>query len=402
MALKNYAGGVITGTGDTIDLGGKTYTAPISISNFNSGVIQNFNFSGGGKFVFTGACKGVVIKNGKARTVGHVIDSGWKSINVDGLELDSIDVDGASGYAFHFVGFKNLNIHHIKVVNKAQGGDGAHPCVFFLDNAGGNCQIHHCFVQKSYGGLTRIWGAPGSSHKVYNCVVIDGLHYSAVEANGHYYGYDFDVEIYNCVFGNLAADGYESAACVAYDAPNVINLHDNIIYGTSNGEVQSDSEPIQKSNNKLSGSGILLPDASNWNDGLTTSLPVPIDGKPTADAGKDIVLIMPTNSVVFDAIGKDVEGPVTYLWRKISGTGIMENPNVEDLRVINLGLGESLYELEVTDSKNQKTLDQVKVTVNAAPSPTPTKTLSAVQASIVDGKLTATHTLSDGTKAVYQ
>ncbi len=96
---------------------------------------------------------------------------------------------------------------------------------------------------------------------------------------------------------------------------------------------------------------------------------------PTANAGSDKVITLPTNSTSLNGSGTDTDGSIVgYLWRKISGpaNGTITNTNSANTNVTGLVQGTYRLELKVTDNNGATGRDTVQVTVNAAPNQLPT------------------------------
>ena len=94
---------------------------------------------------------------------------------------------------------------------------------------------------------------------------------------------------------------------------------------------------------------------------------------PVANAGLDINMTLPTNSVTITGKGADADGRVTsYKWNEISGPNCtIQNPNQAKTAINNLTQGIYIFELEVKDDQNAAGRDTLRVTVNAAAKPTP-------------------------------
>ena len=104
---------------------------------------------------------------------------------------------------------------------------------------------------------------------------------------------------------------------------------------------------------------------------IVTSTP---NTPPTANAGPDQTITLPTNSVILSGSGTDPNGTVTaYLWTKISGpaAGTITNPNVAATSVTGLVVGTYLFELRVTDNNGAFGRDTMQVTVNPGATNTP-------------------------------
>ncbi len=100
-----------------------------------------------------------------------------------------------------------------------------------------------------------------------------------------------------------------------------------------------------------------------------------LGGNPTANAGSDQTLTLPTNTTTFIGTGTDSDGSISgYLWSKVSGpAATLINATTTTLTVNDLVEGTYTFELEVTDNDGNTGVDQVKlivepVFVNQAPS----------------------------------
>lgn len=89
---------------------------------------------------------------------------------------------------------------------------------------------------------------------------------------------------------------------------------------------------------------------------------------PTADAGPDKNITLPTNSVTLDGAGSDPDGTITsYAWSKVSGPSVsLANIGNPTATASNLVEGTYRFELEVTDNDGFKATDQMQVVVNPA------------------------------------
>jgi hypothetical protein len=90
---------------------------------------------------------------------------------------------------------------------------------------------------------------------------------------------------------------------------------------------------------------------------------------PTANAGADKTITLPTNSVTLSGTGADSDGTISaYSWTKVSGPveGTITSPTATSTTVTGLAAGIYTFRLMVSDNKSAKGVDDVKVTVNYA------------------------------------
>ena len=96
---------------------------------------------------------------------------------------------------------------------------------------------------------------------------------------------------------------------------------------------------------------------------------------PTANAGNNIVLTLPTNSTTLTGSGADADGTITsYAWSRVSGptTFTLGTANAASTTLTGLIQGTYVFRLTVTDNSGATGADDVTVTVNAAPNQPPT------------------------------
>jgi len=87
---------------------------------------------------------------------------------------------------------------------------------------------------------------------------------------------------------------------------------------------------------------------------------------PTADAGPDKFLMLPTNSVTLSGSGSDTDGTITnYAWQKVSGpAATLSGTNTATLLVSNMLAGTYLFRLTVTDDEGATGYDDASVIVS--------------------------------------
>ena len=95
----------------------------------------------------------------------------------------------------------------------------------------------------------------------------------------------------------------------------------------------------------------------------------PPAGPPSANAGPDQTITLPTNSVTLTGSGSETNGTiVSYLWTQLSGpsNSNINNPAHAQTQVTALVQGVYTFQLTVTDSVGNKATDVAKVTVKSA------------------------------------
>ncbi|THU34102.1 T9SS type A sorting domain-containing protein [Niastella caeni] len=107
-----------------------------------------------------------------------------------------------------------------------------------------------------------------------------------------------------------------------------------------------------------------------FSDPIGSQPPTPVNVPPVANAGSDITITLPTNSVTLDgAASRDADGTiVTYAWTKVAGPSqySIVNAGVASPTVTGLAAGVYVFRLQVTDDKGATASDDVTVTVLAA------------------------------------
>lgn len=117
------------------------------------------------------------------------------------------------------------------------------------------------------------------------------------------------------------------------------------------------------------------------------SAPPPVNVGPVVNAGGDIEITLPVNSAQLAGTGSDPDGSiVSYLWSRISGSGIISSANTAATQVTGMLAGISVFRLTVTDDKGAVAFDDVNIKVNPAvvPAPVPKKILNVLSTVIFD------------------
>jgi hypothetical protein len=110
-------------------------------------------------------------------------------------------------------------------------------------------------------------------------------------------------------------------------------------------------------------------------DDVTVTVNAAPNLPPTADAGNNIVLTLPTNSATLTGSGSDADGTIAgYAWSRVSGptTFTFGSANAATTTLSNLVQGTYTFRLTVTDNSGTIATDDVIVTVNSAPNQAPT------------------------------
>ena len=95
---------------------------------------------------------------------------------------------------------------------------------------------------------------------------------------------------------------------------------------------------------------------------------------PTASAGPDRTITLPTNSTTLNGSGIDVDGSIaSFAWSRISGpaTFTIGTPSAATTSITNLVQGTYQFVLTVTDNQGAVGRDTVQVTVNGVPNAAP-------------------------------
>ncbi|RZL13067.1 MAG: hypothetical protein EOO89_18300, partial [Pedobacter sp.] len=94
----------------------------------------------------------------------------------------------------------------------------------------------------------------------------------------------------------------------------------------------------------------------------------PANLPPAVNAGADIAVRLPINSVTLKGVSSDKDGTISSVsWKLISGRPVaIINPSKLTTEVQNLEVGIYEFELTVTDDKGASSKDVIKVTINAA------------------------------------
>jgi hypothetical protein len=103
---------------------------------------------------------------------------------------------------------------------------------------------------------------------------------------------------------------------------------------------------------------------------VTVNPAVPVPGTPSANAGSNQVITLPTNSVTLAGSGSETNGTImSYAWSQTGGptTATIGAPGQAQTGIGNMVQGIYRFQLKVTDNSGVTATASVQVTVNAAP-----------------------------------
>jgi gliding motility-associated-like protein len=130
------------------------------------------------------------------------------------------------------------------------------------------------------------------------------------------------------------------------------------------------------------------------------------NSSPTANAGNDLQIQLPTNSATINGSGSDSDGTISsYSWIKTSGgTATLSNATTANLNVTGLVQGNYTFELTVTDDDGATASDEMNLQVLAAANASPTANAGPdknIQLPANTVNLNGTGSDTDGTIATY-
>lgn len=127
--------------------------------------------------------------------------------------------------------------------------------------------------------------------------------------------------------------------------------------------------------------------SSTATDNVTVVVNPSTNQVPTANAGPDVTIQLPTNTTTLSGSGTDPDGTISsYAWSRVSGpnTPTISSPNTATTGVSNLIAGTYVFRLTVTDNGGATATDDKTVTVQ----PSVTRTITSVVVAFSDGTST--------------
>jgi hypothetical protein len=150
------------------------------------------------------------------------------------------------------------------------------------------------------------------------------------------------------------------------------------VSGPSGGTITSPSSASTNINNLSQGTytfRLTVKDnaGATASDDVVVTVNAAANQSPTANAGTDKTITLPTNSVTLTGSGSDPDGSIaSYSWTKISGpSATIASPSSASTNVTGLVQGSYVFRLTVTDNQGATASDDVNVVVNAAANQTP-------------------------------
>jgi hypothetical protein len=141
-------------------------------------------------------------------------------------------------------------------------------------------------------------------------------------------------------------------------------------------------------------------DGATGTDTVTVIVNPAANVPPTANAGANQTITLPTNQVSLSgSASTDSDGTITtYLWNKVSGPSgdVINTPNSVNTTVTFTTIGTYIFRLTVTDNSGASATDDVQVVVNQAPLPIYIKTVGR-RIGIPSTNVTTSLVFDDGT-----
>ncbi|MGN7824456.1 PKD domain-containing protein [Chitinophaga sp. 22536] len=335
-----------------------------------------------------------------------------KSHHIQDLEVYNNDLEnmGSDGIQISMADLGTNKIHDNRVVNYAVARNSAHG-YGIMSGGGSTLNIYNNRVDKGYNPGIQIFGS--GINTVYNNVV-SNITYEGINAIDKIVFEPATAYIYNNTVYNTGVNGikiYADQTTVGHKVYNNLVIANGTQWDyPQTGYYIKGANPIKfdfsNNLNFKTPADAGIGDAPNGNFrlvagskaidagrdmtdlGLTTDLENtsrPQDGKydvgayefrsgtnnivPAANAGKDLFISLPVNTVKLDgSASSDADGTITgYSWKKVSGpaAGTIAAPGQAITNVSGLAAGTYVFQLAVTDNRGLSASDLVTVTVLA-------------------------------------
>ncbi|HEU4553896.1 MAG TPA: PKD domain-containing protein [Chitinophaga sp.] len=332
-----------------------------------------------------------------------------KSHHIENLEVYDNDLEnmGSDGIQIAMADMGNNLVHHNRVVNYAMAKNSAHG-YGILCGGGSTLRIYNNRVDKGYNCGIQIFGS--GINYVYNNIItntyFEGINVTDKlvfqPATGYIYNNTISntgvdaIKIYadlttvgHKVYNNLiiapgAAGDYpqsgmyiRGAKAIKFDYANNqsykttdLPLLSNILGGiftlTAKSAAVNAGRDVSDLGLKTDYDDVTRPQGGKYDVGAYEYKGL-LNTAPTANAGNDIVIKLPSASATLNGTGsKDPDGIITkYSWRKKSGPaqGIIASATSSKTTVSSLVAGTYVFELTVTDNSGAINTDEVLVTV---------------------------------------
>jgi lysophospholipase L1-like esterase len=183
-----------------------------------------------------------------------------------------------------------------------------------------------------------------------------------------------DVGFQNFNIQNNTITSTSGIALQTYYSSNGSTTTTNFSNNKTTGSVDANYTVTQSNN-----TGSVVPNCS--------TTPPPTNSAPTANAGTDRSITLPTSSVTLSGSGTDSDGSITsYAWTKVSGgSATITTPSSASTTVTGLSAGSYTFRLTVTDDDGATDTDDMVVVVN----PEPVGVCSIPQKIVILGSSTA-------------
>jgi hypothetical protein len=313
-----------------------------------------------GAYVYNNHIENYGVKNVAAQTNGIQFSQGTKGIAYNNF------IKGGKGIGINVIGYGDSFLHNNVIIGAGTFG-------IFCDErtsrAAGFRILNNTIIDPGQDGIRMYNKAVPAV--VYNNIIVNPGNYSkyvyprtGMDAYVYKLGKDIPITIANNLFTR-------DISTVKFTGPATFTY-----------ELTSSSPAVNKGINiaaynipldfyqhaRLSGSAYDIGASELIGPGSDTP---PVDGTlntpPTANAGRDMVVYLPSNAVIVKGSGTDTDGSISsYQWTKIRGpvAGVLSGTSSPTLSASKLVAGAYVFRLTVKDNKGQVDTDDMLVKVN--------------------------------------